>query len=500
MTPADAYHRLAAGERRASAISGALSVLHWDKAVIMPSGGAKARAAQMAELSLILHEIRTDPARGDLIARAKEGAAGLDEWRQANLVEIDRGYRRATALGGDLVTALAHSTSGVEMAWRVAREADDFAGIAEPFQALIGLVREQASCLGEALALDPYDALLDGFEPGLRTGTIETLFSGLGKTLPGLLDEVIAAQAALPPLPEIKGPFPIPAQRALSRKIMTDLGFDFDKGRLDESHHPFTGGIPDDSRITTRYHEDDFFQALMGTIHETGHSMYESGLPEDWRDQPVGQARGMVMHESQSLLFEMQAGRSPEFIGYLGAAVRAAFDRDGPEWRGEPFVRAYHKVVRGPIRVFADEVSYPLHVMARFDLERALLSGDLDAADLPGAWNDGMERLLGIRPGTDRDGCLQDIHWYSGAFGYFPTYTLGAFAAAQIFAAARAEIPELDGDLSRGSFGRLLTWLRTKVHSKASRYSTDEILRQVTGQPLGSGAFLDHVKRRYLKT
>jgi carboxypeptidase Taq len=500
MTPARAYAKLEAQERRASAISGALSVLHWDKAVIMPSGGAEARAAQMAELNLILHGIRTDPARGDMIAEAGKGAEALDDWQRANLTEIDRGFRRATALSADLVAALANGTSNVEMAWRAAREADDFAGIVNPFQDLVGLVREEAACLGEALALDPYDALLDGFEPGLQIEKIETLFSGLKDVLPALLDEVVAAQAALPPLPEIKGPFPIPAQRTLSRKVMTDLGFDFGRGRLDESHHPFSGGVPDDSRITTRYHEGDFFQALMGTIHETGHSMYESGLPEEWRTQPVGRARGMVMHESQSLLFEMQAGRSPEFIGYLSKAVRAAFDRDGPEWRGEPFVRTYHKVERGLIRVYADEVSYPLHVMLRFDLERALLSGDLKVADLPGAWNDGMERLLGIRPETNRDGCLQDIHWYSGAFGYFPTYTLGAFAAAQIFAAAGAAIPGLEGDLSRGSITRLLAWLRTNIHGKASRYSTDEILRQVTGQPLNPGAFLDHVKRRYLNS
>ncbi len=500
MTPARAYADLEAQERRASAISGALAILHWDKAVIMPSGGADARAAQMAELNLILHEIRTDPVRGDLIAEAENGAGGLDEWQRANLAEINRSFCRATALDAGLVAALARSASTVEMAWRAAREEDDYASIVKPFQGLIGLVRDEATCLGAALALDPYDALLDGFEPGLRVEKIETQFSGLGKVLPGLLDDVIAIQAARPSPPEISGPFPIAAQQALSRKIMTDLGFDFDRGRLDESHHPFTGGIPEDSRITTRYHADDFFQALMGTIHETGHSMYESGLPAEWRDQPVGQARGMVMHESQSLLFEMQAGRSPEFIAYLSRAARDAFDRDGPEWRGEPFVRTYHKVERGLIRVYADEVSYPLHIMLRFDLERALLSGDLKAADLPGAWNDGIEGLLAIRPETDRDGCLQDIHWYSGAFGYFPTYTLGAFAAAQIFAAVKAAIPGLDDDLSRGSFTRLLAWLRINIHGKASRYSTDEILRQVTGNPLQSDAFLDHVKHRYLNS
>ncbi len=498
MTPLEAYQKLEAQERRASAVSGAMSILHWDKAVMMPPGGAEARGTQMAELSLILHEVKTDPVRADLIVRAEDGSVELDTWQQANLAEIKRSYIRATALDPALVRNLAQSNTAVEMAWRLAREDDNFASIAKPLQGLIDLVREEAACLGEALNLAPYDALLDGFEPGLRETEIEGLFAKLNSVLPDFLDEVISAQAAAPHQPEIKGPFPIADQKALSFEIMADLGFDFGHGRLDESHHPFTGGIPDDCRITTRYHEDDFFQALMGTIHETGHAMYETGLPKAWRDQPVGQARGMVMHESQSLLFEMQAGRSPAYIGYLGEIARKNFRRDGPEWQGDAFASAYHRVEKGTIRVFADEVSYPLHIMLRFDLERALLSGDLRTADLPGAWNEAMTRLLGITPDNDREGCLQDIHWYSGAFGYFPTYTLGALAAAQIFQAAQDAVPDMDEQLASGQVKALLEWLRTNIHENGSRISTNKLLMQATGKSLATDAFLTHLKNRYL--
>lgn len=498
MTPLEAYQKLEAQERRASAVSGAMAILHWDKAVMMPSGGAAARGTQVAELSLILHEVKTDPSRAELIAKAGDASAELDAWQQSNLVEIERSYIRATALDPALVKSLAHSNTALEIAWRSAREDDDFASIATPLQGLIDLVREEATCLGEVLNLAPYDALLDGFEPGLRETEIEGLFAKLDAVLPDFLDEVLAAQGAAPHQPEIKGPFPIVDQKALSLEIMTDLGFDFTHGRLDESHHPFTGGIPDDCRITTRYHKDDFFQALMGTIHETGHAMYETGLPKAWRDQPVGQARGMVMHESQSLLFEMQAGRSPAYIGYLGEIARKNFRRDGPEWQGDAFVSAYHRVEKGTIRVFADEVSYPLHIMLRFDLERALLSGDLQTSDLPGAWNDAMTRLLGIKPDTDRDGCLQDIHWYSGAFGYFPTYTLGALAAAQIFQAAQVAVPNLEEHLAKGQVEALLGWLRINIHKNGSQISTDELLIRATGKPLATDAFLAHLKNRYL--
>ena len=252
-------------------------------------------------------------------------------------------------------------------------------------------------------------------------------------------------------------------------------------------------------RITTRFDPQDFTSALMGVLHETGHALYERGLPVDWRHQPVGTARGMSLHESQSLLIEMQACRSHAFATFAAPLARAAFERAGPAWEADNLYRLNTRVEPGLIRVDADEVTYPAHVILRYRLERALLAGDLALADLPGAWRDLMRELLGIAPPDDKDGCLQDIHWPSGAWGYFPTYTLGAMTAAQLFAAARARLPGLLDDLARGDFSRLLGWLREHVHAKGSRFSAAEILVQATGSPLTVDAFKRHLEARYLE-
>jgi len=281
-------------------------------------------------------------------------------------------------------------------------------------------------------------------------------------------------------------------------KLMERIGFDFDHGRLDISLHPFCGGTPDDVRITTRYEESDFQRALQGVLHETGHAMYERGLPEAWRRQPVGRARGMSLHESQSLLVEMQVCRSREFQRFAAPILRAAFGASGPEWDAENLYRLGTRVERSFIRVDADEVTYPAHVILRYRLERALLAGDLALKDLPAAWNDGMKALLGIVPPDDRRGCLQDIHWYDGAFGYFPTYTLGAMTAAQLFDAAKRADPAILSGIERGDFAPLMAWLRANVHGKASRFSTTEIIAQATGKPLDPAVFEAHLRARYV--
>jgi carboxypeptidase Taq len=279
--------------------------------------------------------------------------------------------------------------------------------------------------------------------------------------------------------------------------LMEHIGFDFDHGRLDISLHPFCGGVPDDVRITTRYFEHDFAQSLMGVLHETGHAMYERNLPAAWRLQPVGEARGMAMHESQSLLVEMQVCRGPEFLGFAAPLMRDAFSGEGAAWDTRNLSRLYTKVEPGFIRVDADEVTYPAHVILRYRLERALIAGDMRIADIPTAWNEGMEELLGITPPSDREGCLQDIHWFHGSFGYFPTYTMGALAAAQIFAAATKAEPGIKPAISRGDFAPLMRWLAANIHGRASIGSTDDILTEATGAPLGTAAFKTHLEARY---
>lgn len=483
---------------RLSALGGAQAVLHWDRATMMPEGGAAARAEQQAVLSLIAHETLTAPDTAELLAEAEDAASSLGEWDRANLAEMVRIHAHATATPADLVMRLSRQKSETEMIWRRARAANDYASLAPALDKLISLVREQAAAKAEALGLSPYDALLDSYDPGRRANDIDRLFAELEAFLPDLLREVMEHQAseAAPLVPE--GPFPVARQEELGREVMRLMGFDFAHGRLDVSHHPFTGGVPDDSRITTRYDEADFTESLMAVIHETGHSLYERGLPAEWRGQPVGRARGMTIHESQSLLYEMQAARTEGFIAFLTPHFRAAFGGNGPAWEADNILRHYRKVRPSLIRVQADEVTYPLHVMLRYRLERAMIAGDLEARDLPAAWNDGMQNLLGITPPDDASGCMQDIHWPSGSFGYFPTYTLGALAAAQLFAAAKQAEPGLEAALGQGDFAPLTRFVREKVHGIGARMTPDEIILHATGEPLGVSAFRRHINRRYL--
>jgi carboxypeptidase Taq len=472
-------------------------VLHWDLATQMPEGGAAARSEQLAGLKLVCHEIITDAAMPDLL----DGAAAqndLDPWQRANLKEMRRSWLHAGAIPADLVEAASKASSACEMAWRAARPANDFAAVLPALQRVLDLTREVAALKAARLRKSPYDALLDQYEPDGSEAAIDAVFEPLARSLPALIDAAIAAQARRPaPVPPA-GPFPIAAQREAAVKLMTRLGFDFDHGRLDISLHPFCGGTPDDVRITTRYDEDDFRRALMGVLHETGHALYERGLPEAWRRQPVGKARGMGLHESQSLLVEMQVCRSRAFHDFVAPILRATFGRSGPEWAAENLYRLNTRVERSLIRVDADEVTYPAHVILRYRLERALLSGDLALADLPAAWNDAMRELIGLVPPDDRQGCLQDIHWYDGAFGYFPTYTLGAMTAAQLFDAAKRADPAIEPGIGRGEFAPLFAWLRAHVHGKASSLSTQEIITQATGKPLDAAIFERHLRARYL--
>jgi carboxypeptidase Taq len=280
--------------------------------------------------------------------------------------------------------------------------------------------------------------------------------------------------------------------------LMERIGFDFAHGRLDESAHPFCGGTSDDVRLTTRYDEEDFAGALMGTLHETGHALYKRGLPAEWRRQPVGAARGMAVHESQSLLLEMQVCRSRAFASFAVPILGEIFGGAGPAWQPEALHRRQIAVRPGLIRVDADEVTYPAHVIMRYRLERAMIAGDLAPRDLPGVWAEELKRLIGIAPRSDRDGCLQDIHWYDGAWGYFPTYTLGALIAAQLFAAARDALPGIKDMIARGEFEPLLDWLRGTIHSKGSLLSTAELVASATGAPLGTAALHRHLRARYL--
>ncbi|HWK46362.1 MAG TPA: carboxypeptidase M32 [Stellaceae bacterium] len=500
---ATAYGRLEARFRRLGALDEAAAVLGWDHATMMPTGGAEARSEQLATLKLVCHEILTDAALDDLFGAA-EGQNDLDAWQRANLAEMRRDWRHATATPTDLVEASSKAASTCEMVWREARPANDFARVLPHLEEVLRLTREVGAAKAAALGRSLYDALLDGYEPDGSAAVIDPLFDDLAAFLPGCIATALERQAAAPPPLALAGPFPVEAQRKVGQKLMAALGFDFEHGRLDVSAHPFCGGTPDDVRITTRYDEADFGRALMGVLHETGHALYERGLPVAWRRQPVGRARGMSVHESQSLLIEMQVCRSREFLEFAAPILRDAFGGgsggggSGPTWDADNLYRANTRVARSLIRVDADEVTYPAHVILRYRLEQAMISGDLAPRDLPGAWREGMLALVGTAPPDDADGCLQDIHWYCGLWGYFPTYTLGAMTAAQLFQAACQAVPDLRPGIARGNFAPLLDWLRRHVHGRASSISATQLLTEATGRPLDAAVFRGHLERRYL--
>jgi carboxypeptidase Taq len=492
-----AYASLTVHFGRISAMSNAIGILQWDSDTMMPKGAAASRAESLALLRVMQHEMAVDPRLSDWLQAAGDEAS-LGTWEQANLREMRRVFTAQTALPADLVEASSKAISACEMAWRQARADADFPALLPYLAEVLRLQREAGAAKGEKLGLSPYDALLNDYEPGGRSATIDALFDDLAAFLPGFTQEALAAQARRPTPAPLAGPFAVEAQRGLGQRMMAALGYDFDRGRLDISTHPFCGGADNDVRITTRYDEADFSKALMGVIHETGHALYEQGRPAAFMSQPVGQARGMVLHESQSLLMEMQACRSREFLGFAAPLMREAFGASGPDWEAESLWRRYTRIERGFIRVDADEVTYPAHVILRYRLEKALIADAMPLNELPAAWNAGMQELLGTVPPNDRLGCLQDIHWPSGGWGYFPTYTLGAIAAAQLFdAACRAEPDALPG-IARGDFAPLVAWLRTHVHGQGARLDTDELLTRATGRPLDAGVFKAHLARRYL--
>jgi carboxypeptidase Taq len=493
-----AYRQLEDRFRRLGAVEEAVAMLHWDAAAIMPSGGAAARGEQLATLRVIAHQLLTAPEMADLLAAAEGCATELDAWQQANLREMRRRWRHAVAVPEDLVAALSQARMQSEMTWRRARPADDFAAALPGMERVLGLVREVAAAKAEALRTTPYEALLDQYEPGGSTAAIDRLFDELSGFLPQMLEEVLERQRARPLSPEPQGPFPLTRQREAAVALMERIGFDFAHGRLDESAHPFCGGTPDDIRLTTRYDPADFAKALMGTLHETGHALYKRNLPAEWRRQPVGMARGMAVHESQSLFLEMQLCRSPAFAAFAAPLLHGIFGGDPNAWRPEVLHGRQTRVQPGPIRVDADEVTYPAHVILRYRLERAMIAGELSPADLPVAFNDGLQAAIGVTPPSDRDGVLQDIHWYDGLWGYFPTYTLGALIAAQLFAAMRAALPDVFELIGEGDFAPVLAWLGQNVHRKGSLLSTAELVEAATGAPLGTAAFATHLRARYL--
>jgi carboxypeptidase Taq len=495
MSTTPTYADLAAHQSKLHHYQHLASIVYWDQAANMPAKGNDARAAALAELAALMHRMRTDASLSERITRAEQEP--LDEMQRANLREIRRQWQMANALPEDLVQRQKLATSACEHAWRRQRPANDWQGFLTNFKPVLATAREEAALLSQQTGLSKYDAMMDRFEPGMTCATLDRVFGEVRQWLPGLIQRVIDKQSRQRVV-KPHGPFAVAQQAALCKQVVGMLGFDFDAGRIDVSTHPFCGGVPEDVRMTTRYREDDFLPALMGTVHETGHGRYEQNRPREWLGQPVSESRSMGIHESQSLSFEMQLGGHPGFAKVLAPLVREAFG-DKPGLDAANLHRLITRVQRGLIRVDADEVTYPAHIILRYEIERPLIEGEIEAEDVPALWNAKMQELLGIDTrGNFKDGPMQDVHWPEALFGYFPCYSLGAMYAAQWFATMRRAVPDLDARIEAGDFTPIFDWLRHNIWTQASRWTTEELAVRASGEPLNPAHFKAHLERRYL--
>jgi len=484
--------------RHLEALDHAQAMLGVDEAVNMPEGGGEKRAEAMSVLASMAHEMASAPHIAEWIAAAE--GEDLDAAQKAAVAEFRRSYINRTCLSSDFVARQVNARLRCEQLWRQLRARNDWTDFLPSFENIVALAQEEAQRRAEVLKLTPYDAMVEQFDPGSRSAEIARVFGDLKAFLKGFIPEALEAQArrrAKHPLKPFKGPFPIEKQKALGLELMKAVGFNFNHGRLDISHHPFCGGVPSDVRMTTRYRSDEFLSSLMGILHETGHGLYEQNLPHDLSHWPSAKARGMAMHESQSLFQEMQLSRRPEFWAFALPKAREILGLD--DVTIDDLLAHVHRVERGFIRVDADEATYPLHVILRFEIEQDLITGRLAAKDVPDVWDAKMREYLGLSTaGNYRDGPMQDVHWPSGAFGYFPSYTLGAMMAAQQWAAVERAVPDAAQEIARGNFAPINDWRRENIWSRGSMLSTPEIMRQATGEPLNARYFEDHLRRRYL--
>jgi carboxypeptidase Taq len=487
------YAELIRRSREAALLGSCAAVLGWDERVYMPRGGAGLRGDQMGLLARLTHEMVTDPRVGELLAAAEAEALSPDE--AVNVRELRRARDRAVKLPKSLVEELARTTTRAQGEWQEARAASDFARFRPWLEKVVALKRQEAEAVG--FTGHPYDALLDEYEPGATTAEITRVFAGLSAALVPLVGEILARQPATDGS-VLRRDYDVARQREFGTSAARAIGFDFEAGRLDTTTHPFCSGVgPGDCRITTRYNPRNFAESFFGTLHETGHGLYEQGLPAEHFGTPLGTAASLGVHESQSRLWENQVGRGRPFWEHFFPKARSAFPALA-EVSPDTFLAAVNRVERSYIRVEADEATYNLHIILRFELEQALLTGDLTAADVPAAWDAKFKAMFGLEVPDAARGCLQDIHWSMGGIGYFPTYTLGNLLAAQFMDSARSQLGGLDDDFRRGEFGRLLGWLRENIYRHGQRYRSGELCERVTGRPLSHAAFIDYLRGKFI--
>lgn len=492
------FQKLVDHTRETSLLLATADALEWDERTGMPRAGGEFRADQVTLIRGMVHRRNTDALLGEWLDTLSEWESAADPHSDigATVQRMREDFRRDCRLPQQLIESLARATVRGQQQWDAARGADNFALFLPSLQEIIGLKREAAA----ALALEgqtPYDALLDEYEPAARAGELGKVFADLRRELVQLIGQLRDAPRQ-PKLSILQREYPIDAQRQLSAMAAEAVGFDFDRGRLDETSHPFCTNLgPDDCRILTRYERNWLPGGLYGTLHEAGHGMYEQGLRSDWYGLPPGSFVSLGIHESQSRLWENLVGRSRAFWEFFFPRLRKYFPSVADDVSLDDFHHAVNAVRPSLIRVEADEATYNLHVIVRFELEQQLLDGSLDPKDLPGAWNDRYAADIGIAPPSDADGVLQDVHWSAGLVGYFPTYTLGNLYAAQLFEAAGNDLGDLDGMFAAGEFVPLLDWLRQHVHRHGRCFAPAELVERATGRPPESAPLIRSMRQRY---
>ena len=496
MTPEQAYEEIVALSRAESVLASCLDLLEWDEEVCMPRSGVEHRAEQRAALAGLVHDRGTDPRYEELLNTVEGSALVRDPESPAavNVREIRRSFDRERRLPRRLVEEWARVTAVAQQQWAESRRNDDYAAFAPWLERIFALARERADAVGYDGAR--YDALLDDYEPGMTTDRVTALFANLRSRLVPLVASL--RDMPVPARDVLAREFPIDRQKRFVQETAATLGFDLQSGRLDIGQHPFCTAIgPGDVRIALRYDAHDFASGFFALLHELGHALYDQGLDPRHYGTPMGDAASLGLHESQSRMWENLVGRSEGFWQHFYPMLRTGFLEPLHDVPLETFRRAVNHVTPSPIRIEADEVTYDLHITIRFELELALLSGDLRAAELPGAWNELYDRHLGIRPANDREGCLQDIHWSEGLIGYFPTYTLGNVYAAQLFAAAERAVGPLEESFARGEFAPLREWLREHVHRHGMRWPVATLIERATGQAPDPSYLVESLTRRY---
>lgn len=489
------YEELKAHLFKISQVNSVMGILHWDQEIIMPSGAVESRANQLGVLSGLAHQLGSDPRLGEMIQNLKAKSDHLDLWQKANLREAEKEYLRLIRVPESLTQEMIQLEVKAHNIWIEARKKKDFSLFAPFLEKILNLSFQWAQCIDDQKK--PYHVYIDVFEPGMNEEKLENIFSPLKKFLFEFLQQIEGSPCQVD-TKNLTSHVSIQDQERIGRLVIKAMGFSFERGRLDTSVHPFCGGGDSyDVRITTRYDEKNFASSLMAMMHETGHALYEQGRPEKYIGQPVSEALSMGIHESQSLLWEKQVGQSKAFWKYFYPILKTELpDLVGKTSESDVYAKI-NQVKKSMIRVDADEVTYPLHVMLRFEIEKALFAKEIQIKDLPQVWNDKMKEYLGIVPADDAEGVLQDVHWSGGSFGYFPSYTLGALYAAQFYHSAQKSDPTLSDQIARGEFLGLKKYLNDQIHCKASLYSTDELCQQVSGEKLNSQYFIDYLKVKY---